>query len=122
MIKLKSLLPEWFKTDINGGQDFEVGKTYDEGDVYNYILTQQEDFEDDDRVYGNFKCVEMNPKDIEESEFHIDWQQVEQLSRSNKPYPPVVLNSFGWVIDGGHRVEAAKKRGDKKIKVLLQQR
>jgi len=120
MIKLKSLLPEWFKPNLEGGQEFEVGKTYDAGDVHNYVLSQHEDFEDDDRISGTFKCVEMNPNDIEESEYHIEMSDVEQLSRSNRPYPPIVLNSWGWIIDGGHRLEAAKLRGDLKIKVLIQ--
>ncbi len=122
MIKLKSLLPEWFKPDLEGGQEFEVGKSYDSGDVFNYILSQHEDFEDDDRLYGTFKCVEMNPKDIEESEFNIDDDKVERLSKSVRIFPPIVLNSFGWIIDGGHRLAASKLRGDTKIKVLIQQK
>ena len=54
------------------------------------------------------------------SEYYIDASQVEWLSRSDKPYPPIVINSWGWIIDGGHRLEAAKLRGDKTIKVLKQ--
>ena len=122
MIKLKSLLPEWFKPDVNGGQEFEVGKTYDAGDVYNYILSQHEDFEDDDRVYGTFKCLEMNPQDIEDSEWDVSDHKVKKLMTITQPFPPIVLNKFGWIIDGGHRLAAAKLRGDAKIKVLLQQK
>ncbi len=122
MIKLKSLLPEWFKPTVDVGQEFEVGKIYDADDVYNYILSQHEDFEDDDRVYGKFKCLEMNPKDIEESEWDTSEGKIEILAQSAKPFPPIVLNSFGWIIDGGHRLAAAKLRGDVKIKALIQQK
>lgn len=67
-----------------------------------------------------FVCLEMNPNDIEESEWHIDDDKIRQLSQSKKPFPPIVLNSNGWIIDGGHRLAAAKLRGDSKIKVLKQ--
>ena len=137
MIKLKTLLKEietenipydYFDKGVVRTRKpidpnvFQVGKYYSDGDVLRYVMSQHEDFEDDDRITGAFKCVEMNPKDIEESEYFVDAEQAEWLSRSDKPYPPIVLNSWGWIIDGGHRLEAAKLRGDTKIKVLIQQK
>jgi len=120
MIKLKSLLKEIKKGNPSMGERFQVGESYSDYDVLMYIMSQHEDFEDDYRVSGTFKCLEMNPKDIEESEYNIEDSDVELLIRSGQPYPPIVLNKFGWIIDGGHRLEAAKLRGDEKIKVLKQ--
>ena len=83
-------------------------------------MSQHEDFEESDKVDGIFKCMEVDPKTLDDSEFHIDDEKVKLLSTSSRPYPPIVLNQFGWIIDGGHRLDAAKIRGDKKIKVLKQ--
>ncbi len=137
MIKLKSLIKEietenipydYFDDDerplrkqkLFDPDVFKIGKYYSDGDVLRYIMSQHEDFEDDDRVAGIFKCIEMNPKDIEKSEYNINPTKVGVLVKYKKPFPPIVLNSFGWIIDGGHRLEASKLRGDKKIKVLKQ--
>ena len=135
MIKLKTLLKEietenipydYFDQGVVRTRKpidpsiFQIGKYYSDGDVLRYIMSQHEDFEDDDRVSGVFKCVEMNPKDIEESEWNTSDGKIDFLSKSNRPFPPIILNSFGWIIDGGHRLESAKLRGDKKIKVLIQ--
>jgi hypothetical protein len=135
MIKLKRLIqeikieriPQNF-TDKAGykieddltGDEFRVEKYYSDGDVLRYILSQHPDFEEHDKVDGIFQCMELNPKDLDPSEFHVDDDKVKELSKSTRPYPPIVLNQFGWIIDGGHRLDAAKIRGDKRIKVLKQ--
>jgi len=117
---VKALNEKYTPEDEASGNEFYVGEKYDSDAVFHYVMSQHPGFEDDDRIYGVFQCLEMNPKDIEESEYVIDDDKVEQLARSDKPFPPVVLNSFGWIIDGGHRLSAAKLRGDSKIKVLKQ--
>lgn len=99
---------------------FQIGKYYSDGDVLNYIQGQHNNFEDDDRVSGIFICLELNPNDIPESEWDISDDKVNILSKSIKAFPPIVIDKKMNIIDGGHRLLASIKRGDKKIKVLKQ--
>lgn len=105
--------PDWNTFKING--------YYQDGDVLRYILSQHRDFEDDDRVDGVYKLIKINPNHLESSEWEIDDSKVEDLSKSNKPYPPIVVNKKKSIVDGGHRLEASKNRGDQEIFVFLQQ-
>ena len=100
--------------------DFVVGKYYDAGDVLDYVMDNHGDFWDFDRVEGVFKCEDVDPKSIEESEWHIDDYKVKQLSQSKRPFPAIVVDINGSIIDGGHRLAAAVLRGDPKIKLLRQ--
>jgi len=104
--------PDWTR--------FRIGGVYDAGDVHHYILSQHREFEDDERVDGYFRLRKLDPKQIESSEWHIEDMWVDQLAKSKKPFPPIVINRYGSIIDGGHRLEAAKIRGDKEILVFQQ--
>lgn len=101
--------------------NFKIEKLYDEGFIQRYIFSQHHDFQDDFRINGNYKLISINPNNIEKSEWEIDNEQVLALSKSPNQYPPVVMNKDNDVVDGGHRLEAAKIRGDKEILVFLQQ-
>jgi hypothetical protein len=135
MIKLKALLKEALeKVDYpmiklangaykEGSPDwtkFKVGGYYSDGDVHRYVLSQHPEFDDDDRITGTFQLVERRPEAMPESEFLTSGDKIEQLSKSSKPFPPIVVDSKGSIIDGGHRLEAAILRGDKMIKVFHQ--
>jgi hypothetical protein len=105
--------PDWKKFKVNG--------YYRDGDVLRYIYSQHKEFEDDHRVKRIYKLISIDPNKLEPSEWEIDDYKVEDLSKSNEPYPPIVINKNKSIVDGGHRLEAAKVRGDKEILVFLQQ-
>lgn len=105
-------------------EDFQVGKYYSDGDVLNYIYGQHGEFseEDSERVTGIFQCIEVDPKTIPESEWHIEPSKVDMLSQSARDFPPIVIEKDGTILDGGHRLAAAIQKGIPKIKVLKQVR
>lgn len=105
--------PDW--------KTFKINSYYQDGDVLRYIYSQHEDFEDDDRVDGIYHLIKIDPNRLEPSEWEIDDYKVEDLSKSNDQYPPIVVNKNKSVVDGGHRLEAAKVRGDNQILVFMQQ-
>jgi 5'(3')-deoxyribonucleotidase len=49
----------------------------------------------------------------------IDWDHVEQINPQDIKNHPVVADSDGWVLDGNHRVTAARARGIDTIPVLV---
>jgi len=102
--------PDWTKFKING--------IYSDGDILRYIHSQQREFKDDDRVDGNFQLLLVNPNTIRESEWYISDDMVADLASSSKQFPPIVIDRQGSIIDGGHRLAAAKLRGDKNILVF----
>jgi hypothetical protein len=55
----------------------------------------------------------------EESEFDIDDDKVEEFAALTTPFPPIVVGKDGEVIDGGHRLLAARKRGDTTLPVYV---
>jgi hypothetical protein len=99
---------------------FNIGKHYSDGDVLRYIHSQHADFIDDDRVNGVYLFTEINPRSIPESTWYIDDKKVVCLSQSKNEYPPIVVNKYNEIVDGGHRLAAAVLRCDTKIKVFKQ--
>ena len=63
----------------------------------------------------------VDPNIFGESEWYIDEEQVEEMSKSSAQYPPIVYNTDGDVVDGNHRIAAAKLRGDSDILAFIQQ-
>lgn len=45
----------------------------------------------------------------------LNWCVVGRYSEMKTPFPPIVLDSTGYVVEGVHRLYAAKRRGDKTI-------
>ena len=100
-------------------RNFKVGKFYSDGDILNYVKSLHEDFYDDDRIEGVYKLTEISPDDIGESEWEIDDWKVDEYANKSTEFPPIVIDSDGNIIDGGHRLEAARIRGDEKILVFI---
>lgn len=136
MIKLKQLLTEvgiekidyplvkqnngTYKAGKFDWHNFVLGKFYNDGDIQRYIYSQHSGFEDDDRINGVYQYLELNPNSIPESEWDINDDKVEMLSKSTKEFPPIVINNDNQIVDGGHRLAASKIRGDKTIKTFKQ--
>lgn len=102
-------------------RNFVVGKFYSDGDVLRYVLNLHEDFEDEDRIEGIYKLEKMHPQDIESSEWNLDDDKLEDFSSLNTQSPPIVIDRNGSIVDGGHRLEVAKQRGDDYILVFIPQ-
>jgi hypothetical protein len=102
-------------------QNFKLGKLYSDGDVLLYIHSQHNEFEDDDRVDGVYRLQLVDPNIFSESEWAFDEDHAEEMSKSAKQYPPIVYNTDGDVVDGNHRIAAAKLRGDSDILAFIQQ-
>jgi hypothetical protein len=100
--------------------DWNDGQRYDASDVLIYVQNLHGGFEDDDRITGYFDCILMNPRDIPESSYMIDDDKVDAMARLDTEFPPIVVSRNLDIIDGGHRLSASVKRGDKEIKVLKQ--
>jgi hypothetical protein len=49
----------------------------------------------------------------------IDWDHVENIYTQDIKRKPVVVDSDGWVIDGNHRVTAARAKGIDVIPALV---
>jgi hypothetical protein len=116
MIKLKDLILKENYID----NDWNVGQKYSDWDVLVYVQNMQHEFADDHRVSGYFNCLMMNPRDIPESPYEINDEHVAELAATREPFPPIVLDKHLDIIDGGHRLAAAVRRGDREIKVLKQ--
>jgi hypothetical protein len=49
----------------------------------------------------------------------IDWDHVKQITRKDIVSRPVVADDDGWVLDGNHRVTAARAAGFETIPTLI---
>ena len=49
----------------------------------------------------------------------IDWDHVENIALQDIKNRPVVADAEGWVLDGNHRVTAARARGIDTIPALV---
>lgn len=102
-------------------RNFPVGKLYKEGDVHKFILNIHKGFEDDFRVNGKYKLSWVSPNTLPDSEWDVDETKVDELAAITNQLPPIVVNKNGDIVDGGHRLAAAKKTGKNKILAFIQQ-
>jgi hypothetical protein len=100
-------------------RNFEVGKYYSDDDVQRYVINLHEDFEDFHRIDGVYKLIHINPIEIDSSEWDIDDDKVNEYAAISTQFPPIVIDQNGSIVDGGHRLEAAKQRGDDYIAVFI---
>jgi hypothetical protein len=49
----------------------------------------------------------------------LDWDHIDDITSHDIERKPVVVDDEGWVLDGNHRVTAARKRGLTSIKALV---
>lgn len=111
---LKKLEIEIEKQTATEDQKFQPGKTYTEGSVQRHILGLHDEFADSWRICGDFLCIEIDPQDVDDSNYDIDQEKVKEYTKrlwTEPNTPPIVLNFEGDIIDGGHRHAAAKLLG-----------
>jgi len=102
-------------------REFPIGSLYGEGDIHRFILTIHRGFEDDHRVNGVYQLKWVNPIHLMDSEWYIDDDKVQSMISSDTNMPPIVVNKDGDVVDGGHRLMAAKKTKKNRILAFIQQ-
>jgi 5'(3')-deoxyribonucleotidase len=49
----------------------------------------------------------------------LDWDHIQHITRGDLKRKPVVVDDQGWVLDGNHRVTAARAAGIKRIPTLV---
>jgi hypothetical protein len=49
----------------------------------------------------------------------LDWDHIANISRDDIMHKPVVVDDKGWILDGNHRVTAARAGGIKRIPTLI---
>jgi 5'(3')-deoxyribonucleotidase len=49
----------------------------------------------------------------------LDWDHIDDITTHDIERKPIVVDDEGWVLDGNHRVTAARKRGMTSIKALV---
>jgi hypothetical protein len=49
----------------------------------------------------------------------LDWDHISQITRKDLKTKPVVIDDRGWVLDGNHRVTAARAANIKRIPTLV---
>ena len=49
----------------------------------------------------------------------LDWEHISSITKSDLKHKPVVIDDKGWVLDGNHRVTAARAAGIKRIPTLV---
>jgi len=95
--------------------DLTVGAIACEGTIQRYILKLHREFEDSDRINGDYVLTLLKVADIPESEWDIDPENVAAYAKLTTAFPPVVLDHHRSFIDGGHRHAAAVLRNDETI-------
>jgi len=70
---------------------------------------------------GAYQKVEL-PLDEVDADTPISSGIVERYAKRDTPFPAIVTDSSGKVVDGNHRVAAARVRGDKTISAYVPQR
>jgi ribosomal protein L37AE/L43A len=122
----KGTEPENVKFGSNPGGEIHLGERLSAQQVLEYVKSIHTGYEDVEtgeslgRIarYRTFELQEINPNDIE-IPYLVDDETVREYARLTSEYPTVVLDKFGVVIDGAHRVCAAQDRGDQTIKAFV---
>ena len=87
---------------------FENGKIYDGGVVQRYIYSMHDDFQDDDRIDDYYQAKLVKSSSLQDSEYHIEDDKVDRYAEMGGPFPAIVMDATGDIVDGGHRLAAAK--------------
>ena len=79
------------------------------------IHKNKEDFYDGDLIdrinkYSYYIIEEVNLSDLDEDVFNTEADIVQEYIEKDTPIPPIVLDNNKIIIDGAHRVKAAKKK------------
>lgn len=105
-----------------------IGKSYTPEEVYKYVNNkhrrgwEHKSYEDSEAIYEHdyFVLALLNLDDT-----NIRWSNgqhppvIKKYSQLPTDFPPIVLNHENYILDGTHRVSAARLRGDTQILALV---
>jgi 5'(3')-deoxyribonucleotidase len=122
---------------VNPAQDVpfledDGDKLYTSRDVLGYIKDIHHDYSLDDPVLKHKTWMLKNVpiEDLKDPEFYdqddpyrrvidLDWDHIDNISGHDIKNRPIVVDDNGWVLDGNHRVTAARARGMSSIPAYL---
>lgn len=107
-------------------------KLYTYTDVLKYVRGIHDDYHLDDpiREYKIWQLIEVPVAALRTPEFYdqddpyrrvidLDWDHINTISIEDILRKPIVADENGWVLDGNHRVTAARAKGLKGIRALI---
>lgn len=108
----------------------KIGQYYPANEVLDYIESthhSQQDVETGNlslRVYVHqiYQLVELDVAALDSSPYYLDEELMDDYMALNTACPPIVYNLYNnqkLLIDGGHRLEVAKKKQHAKILALV---
>jgi hypothetical protein len=118
----------WFDSSkvstVNGQPLIDVAHVLD---YVRVVHPDQDDFTREDAViepnikrFKSYKLERLPISEINLSRYHVHEELVDEYSRKDTPYPPIVYDpNRKAVIDGMHRSNAAHRRGDDSIIALV---
>jgi len=116
---IKECVLEALKPTLSAVLSAHIGDIFSDGDIQRYILEMHPDFEDSDRINGDYVLVNVPVTDIAPSEWELFGDKIDMFKNKQTPFPPIVLDRNLSFIDGGHRHHAALERGDRTILALM---
>ena len=115
--------------DIDSSVDH---KFYTSQQVLKYVRGIHDEYHLDDpiREYKVWQLTEIPVAALRTTEFYdqddpyrrmidLDWDHIDQITDQDILRKPIVADDDGWVLDGNHRVTAARMRGLKSIRALV---
>jgi GNAT superfamily N-acetyltransferase/RNA:NAD 2'-phosphotransferase (TPT1/KptA family) len=119
----RNIAGEKFEITAFETQTLPVGDVVDEADIYEYCKSHHhnpEDFYEGDigeRIehYPFYILQKVPLSKIDTNEWDTLEDVVAEYAGLNTPFPPIVIYPDGTIVDGTHRANAAKQRGDTEI-------
>jgi 5'(3')-deoxyribonucleotidase len=112
--------------------DIDTGRRFTRRDVLRYIKSIHKDYHLEKPVLAHkiwvLRWVDLH--DLKDPEFmhqddpyrrviDIDWEHVKNITLSDVYNKPIVVDENGWILDGNHRVTAARAANLLKIPALI---
>lgn len=129
---LEGLVPT---EDVRDDQDIDTSvehKLYTYKQVLKYVRGIHDEYHLDDpiREYKVWQLIEVPVAALRTPEFYdqddpyrrmidLDWDHIDKITADDILRKPIVADENGWVLDGNHRVTAARAKGLKGIRALI---
>jgi 5'(3')-deoxyribonucleotidase len=122
------------RTDESNGSELDLSKKYfTNKEVLGYVKGVHVDgysLDDPIKEYKIWQLVMMptshmsSPENYDQDDRYrrvidLDWDHIKNISKIDLKKKPVVVDDKGWVLDGNHRVAAARCAGFKRIPALV---
>lgn len=129
---LEGLIPT---AEVSGDDEIDTSvehKLYTSQQVLRYVRGIHDEYHLDDpiREYKVWQLAEVPVAALHTPEFYdqddpyrrvidLDWDHIENITPEDILRKPIVADENGWVLDGNHRVTAARAKGLKGIRALI---